>query len=209
VEAAVPAGRQEPGGGRRAPVHLRGLPARARALAAHHQCHRASARGVQAAHQDPVPAALCRDRRHAVVGAARFGPDHPAPGRRLADPRSATRRRLTSPPDPDPMPRDPRHQFPPPSRHDRTCLPKGRLYHFMTTTCRHWGYDCPTSRRAQPFPSVLEGDRFRKLVRTEQLLDLSVRPDQNYILVEGEFRARKHQLAGTFRGHSVEPAQVD
>ena len=85
VAAPLPAGRQEPGGGWPAPVHLPALPARAVALAQDHKCHRASARGIQAAHQDPVPAALRRDRRDAVLGAARLRSDHHASGRRLAD----------------------------------------------------------------------------------------------------------------------------
>ena len=57
-----------------------------------HERHRTSARGVQAPDQDPVPAALCRDRRHAVLGASRLGSDHHAPGRWLANPRPFTHR---------------------------------------------------------------------------------------------------------------------
>ena len=44
---------------------------------------RAPARGVQAAHQDPVPAALRRDRLHAVLGLARQRSDQPTPRRWL------------------------------------------------------------------------------------------------------------------------------
>jgi transposase-like protein len=40
----------------------------------------------------PVPAALRRDGRHAVLGAPRVRPDHHAPGRWLADPRPLTQR---------------------------------------------------------------------------------------------------------------------
>ena len=57
-----------------------------------YKCHRALARGVQTPDQDPVPAALCRDRRHAVLGAPRLGSDHHAPGRWLANPRPFTHR---------------------------------------------------------------------------------------------------------------------
>jgi hypothetical protein len=57
-----------------------------------HECHRVPARGVQTAHQDAVPSALRRDRRHAVLRAARLGSNHHAPGRRLADLRALTHR---------------------------------------------------------------------------------------------------------------------
>jgi transposase-like protein len=77
---------------RPAPVHLPALSPRAMALAQDHERHRTSARGVQAPDQDPVPAALRRDRRHAVLGAPRLGSDHHAPGRRLAHPRPLTHR---------------------------------------------------------------------------------------------------------------------
>jgi putative transposase len=92
VETALSGGRRQPGGGRRAPVHLRTLPARAVALVEDHERHRACARGVQATDQDPVPAALRRDRRHAVLGAARLRSDHHAPRRWLADPGALTHR---------------------------------------------------------------------------------------------------------------------
>ena len=84
------ASRRQPRRGRRAPVHIPALPARAVALAQDHQCHRAAARGVQAADQDTMPAALRRDRRHAVLGASGLGSDHPTQGRRLAKPCPAT-----------------------------------------------------------------------------------------------------------------------
>ena len=45
------------------------------------------ARGVQAADQNPNRPALGGNSRHAVLGAARFGPDHDEKGRRLADAR--------------------------------------------------------------------------------------------------------------------------
>ena len=92
VEAALSRGRRQPRGSRRAPVHLPALPARAMALAEDHERHRTSARGVQAPDQDPVPAALRRDRRHAVLGAPGLGSDHHAPGRWLAHPRPLTHR---------------------------------------------------------------------------------------------------------------------
>src|SRR3984957_21112985 len=53
---------------------------------------RAIARGVQAPDQDSDRAALRRNRRHAVLGAARLRTDHHAQGRRMADPRRETRR---------------------------------------------------------------------------------------------------------------------
>jgi hypothetical protein len=80
MEAPLPAGRDQPRGGGRAPVHLRALSARAVALGEDHERRRAPARGVQAADQDPVPAALRRDRRHAVLGVAGVRSDHHAPG---------------------------------------------------------------------------------------------------------------------------------
>ena len=92
VEASLPAGRDELGRSWRAPVHLRALSARAVALGEDHERHRAPARGVQAPHQDPVPAALRRDRRDAVLGVAGVRPDHHAPGRWLADPRALAHR---------------------------------------------------------------------------------------------------------------------
>ncbi len=53
---------------------------------------RAIARGIQAPDQDPDRAALRRNRRHAVLGAARLGTDHHAQGRRMAEPRREARR---------------------------------------------------------------------------------------------------------------------
>ena len=54
---------------------------------------RAIARGVQAPDQDSDRAALRRNRRHAVLGAARLRTDHHAQGRRMADPRHRETRR--------------------------------------------------------------------------------------------------------------------
>src|SRR3712207_8418730 len=51
-----------------------------------HQRQRAVARGVQAKDQDPDRVAVGGNGRDAVLGVARFGPDHDAEGRRLADP---------------------------------------------------------------------------------------------------------------------------
>ena len=53
---------------------------------------RAIARGVQAPDQHSDRAALRRNRRQAVLGAARLRTDHHAQGRRLEDPRRETRR---------------------------------------------------------------------------------------------------------------------
>ena len=57
--------------------------------------HRAAARGVQAAHQDPVHAARRGDRLHAVLGVARQRSNHVAQGRWLEDP-ACRRRRANS-----------------------------------------------------------------------------------------------------------------
>jgi hypothetical protein len=89
VEAAPSRRRRQPRGGRRAPVHLTALPAGAVALAQDDERDRAPARGARAADQDPVPAARRRDRRHVALGASGLGPDHPAQGRRPAEPRPA------------------------------------------------------------------------------------------------------------------------
>ncbi len=63
-------GRRQPWRSRRAPVHLPALPARAVALAQDHECHRTSARRVQAPDQDPVPPALRRAADALLVGLA-------------------------------------------------------------------------------------------------------------------------------------------
>jgi hypothetical protein len=57
-----------------------------------HQRHRTIARGVQAADQDADRAALRRNRRHAVLGFARFRTDQHAKDRRLADARNCAHR---------------------------------------------------------------------------------------------------------------------
>ena len=72
----LPPGRRQPGRSGRPTVHLPALPARPMEVDPHDQRHRAPARGVQAAHQDPVPAALRRHRLHAVLGASRQRSDH-------------------------------------------------------------------------------------------------------------------------------------
>jgi hypothetical protein len=51
------------------------------AQSAHHQCHRAAARGVQAKDQNPNRAAVSRHRCHVVLGAARLRSDQHAQGR--------------------------------------------------------------------------------------------------------------------------------
>ena len=89
VAAEVPGRGRQPRGGRRPAVHLHPPAAEPMEVGPDHECGRAAARGVQAADQDPDRAALGRDRRHAVLGAARLRPDHHAQGRRLADPRPA------------------------------------------------------------------------------------------------------------------------
>ena len=87
-----PAVASEPRGGRRAPVRLPPSALEPMEVGADHQRDRAPARGIQAPHQDPDRAAVGRDRGHAVLGAARFRPDHHAQGQRLADPRRAAHR---------------------------------------------------------------------------------------------------------------------
>ena len=89
VAAALPGRGRQPRGGRRAPVRLPPSALEPMEVGADHERDRAVARGVQAPDQDPDRAALGRDRGHAVLGAARLGPDHHAQGRRLADPRRA------------------------------------------------------------------------------------------------------------------------
>ena len=79
--------RRQPGGGRRQAVHLHPLPAEPMEVDPHLERDRTPARGVQAPHQDPDHPALRRNRRHAVLGAARLRADNDAEGRRLADPR--------------------------------------------------------------------------------------------------------------------------
>ena len=85
MAAEVPRGRRQPGGGRRAAVHLH--PARSAAVAsarttnAIERLHEEFKRRIKTQACCPAPR-----RRHAVLGAARLRPDHHAPGRRLADP---------------------------------------------------------------------------------------------------------------------------
>src|SRR5271157_2380851 len=83
----MPSRRRQPGGSRRQAVHLHALPAEPMEVDPNLERDRAIARGVQAPHQDPDRAALRRNRRHAVLGAARLRADHHAQGRRMADPR--------------------------------------------------------------------------------------------------------------------------
>jgi hypothetical protein len=80
VAAEVPGRGRQPRGGRRAPVQLHPATAEPVEVGADHQRRRAAARGVQAPHQDADRAALGRDRRDAVLGPARLGPDHHAQG---------------------------------------------------------------------------------------------------------------------------------
>ena len=84
--------RRQPGGSRRAPVHLHPPAAEPMAQRTHHQCDRAFARGVQAPDQDPNRSAVRRHRRDVVLGAARLRTDQHAQGRWLADPRHKTHR---------------------------------------------------------------------------------------------------------------------
>jgi len=62
------------------------------------ECNRTIARGVQTADQDADPPAFGGNRRHVVLGIARFWPDHDAQGGWLAKPRpkSLVIRSLTS-----------------------------------------------------------------------------------------------------------------
>ena len=92
VAAEVPRRGRQPGGGRRAPVRLPALAAEPMEVGPDHQRHRTVARGVQATDQDPDRVAIGRDRRDAVLGVARLGPDHDAQGRWLADPGREARR---------------------------------------------------------------------------------------------------------------------
>ena len=92
MAAQMPRRRRQPGGGRRQAVHLHALPAEPMEVDPDLERDRAIARGVQAPDQDPDRAALRRDRRHAVLGAARLRADHHAQGRRMAQPRRETRR---------------------------------------------------------------------------------------------------------------------
>jgi hypothetical protein len=87
VAAQVPGGRRQPGGGRPASLHLHPIADQPMEVGTNDQCHRAPARGIQAPDQDTDRATRRRDRGHAVLGAARLGPDHHAQDRRLAEPR--------------------------------------------------------------------------------------------------------------------------
>ena len=84
--------RRQPGGSRRQAVHLHPVPAEPMEIDPNLERDRAIARGVQAPDQDLDRAALRRNRRHAVLGAARLRTDHHAQGRRMADPRREARR---------------------------------------------------------------------------------------------------------------------
>src|SRR3954453_7740864 len=78
VAAQVPGRRRQPGGGRRAALHLHPVADQPVEVGPNHQRHRAASRGIQAPDQDPDGAALGRDRRDAVLGAARIGSNHDA-----------------------------------------------------------------------------------------------------------------------------------
>jgi transposase-like protein len=80
------------GGSRRSSLHLHPAAAKPVEECAHHECHRAAARGVQATDQNSNGAAFCRHRCHAVLGAACVRSDQHAQGRRLADARCKTQR---------------------------------------------------------------------------------------------------------------------
>ena len=88
----MPRRRRQPGGSRRQALHLHALPAEPMEIDPNLERDRALARGVQAPDQDPDRAALRRNRRHAVLGAARLRADHHAQGRRMAEPRRKARR---------------------------------------------------------------------------------------------------------------------
>ena len=88
----MPRRRRQPGGSRRQALHLHALPAEPMEVDPNLERDRAIARGVQAPDQDPDRAALRRNRRHAVLGAARLRADRHAKGRRMADPRREARR---------------------------------------------------------------------------------------------------------------------
>ena len=92
VAAQAPCRRRQPGGSRRPPVHLHPPAAEPMAQRADDECDRAAARGVQTKDQDPDRAAVCRNRRHAVLGVARFRSDQHAQGRWLADARHQAHR---------------------------------------------------------------------------------------------------------------------
>src|SRR6202042_2668697 len=88
----MPPRRRQPGGSRRQAVHIPPVPAEPMEIDPNLERDRAIARGVQAPDQHSDRAALRRNRRQAVLGAARLRTDHHAQGRRMADPRRETRR---------------------------------------------------------------------------------------------------------------------
>ena len=88
----MPRRRRQPGGSRRQAVHIHPVPAEPMEIDPNLERDRAIARGVQAPDQHSDRAALRRNRRQAVLGAARLRTDHHAQGRRMADPRRETRR---------------------------------------------------------------------------------------------------------------------
>jgi putative transposase len=90
MAAEVPRGRRQPGGGRRAPLHLYAAAAEPVEERQDHERHRTAPWRVQAPGQDADGPTLRRDGGDAVLGAARLRPDHDAQGRRLADARRAT-----------------------------------------------------------------------------------------------------------------------
>ena len=91
VAPQMPCRRRQPGGSRRASLHLYATASQSMEVGTNDQCHRAAARGVQAPDQDPDRAAISRDGGHAVLSTAGIRPDRDAQGRRLADPRRAHR----------------------------------------------------------------------------------------------------------------------
>src|ERR1700728_2644329 len=88
----MPRCRRQPGGSRRQAIHIHAVRAEPMEIDPNLERDRAIARGVQAPDQHSDRAALRRNRRQAVLGAARLRTDHHAQGRRMADPRRETRR---------------------------------------------------------------------------------------------------------------------
>ena len=77
-------GSRQPRGSRRPALHLYPVAPQPMEERTHHQCHRAAARGVQAADQDTDRSTVCRHRRHAVLGVACLRSDQHAQDRWLA-----------------------------------------------------------------------------------------------------------------------------
>ena len=93
MAAEVQGGGRQPGRGRGPAVHLHPSRSLTMEIGAHHQCHRASERGIPSPDQDPDRATRRRNGADVVLGADGIRPDRDAESRRVGNPVAANRHR--------------------------------------------------------------------------------------------------------------------